>query len=267
MYKDKDMNKEIKSENIRGSPLKAMYLKNTYLINAIYFFNGFGKMKAYNKRLNIVKVLVIMSLIGIIYAVINIIYHNAFLILFFDFYILALLPIYYQNFTNKISMSLERLWLSLTSMDNHKYIRNTIFLNALSTFIGFIPVLIATFIIMLLYLNNVNFVIFIYVLVFPYILSIFYLYLSLLISPYQIKYINELQQFSMHSGTDILRSIPVIILFIATLIFTGISILFTNFIVYLIIYYSILIILSVIMLNSKRLSNYIVKKLIDSHFV
>jgi len=266
-YKDKNMLKEIKSENLTGTPLRAMYMKNTYLINAIYFFNGFGKSKVYNKRLNIIKILVIMSVIGIIYFIINVIYQNTFFTLIFDAYIIIIAPLYYQSFTNSMIVPLERLWLSLTSMNNHIFVRNTILLNALSTFIGFIPLVIAVSIILVLYFNNVNFIIFIYILTLPYILSILGLYSSLLISPYQVKYPEEFQNFSIHFMDNLLRMIPVLMLFIVSIILAGIAIFIPGFIVYMVAFYSILLVLSIIMVNSKRLSNYVVKRLIHSNFI
>jgi len=266
-YIDKNTLKEIKSENLTGSPLRAMYIKNTYLINAVYFLNGFGKSKVYNKRLNIVVILAIMSVIGTIYFIINIMYPDIFLTLLFDGYIMILMPLYYQMLINSMVTPLERVWLTSTSMNNHIFVRNTILLNGLSTFIGFIPLVISLSIILMLHFNSLNFIILIYILIIPYILSVLNLYSSLLISPYQVKYVEEFQNFSMHSIDNLLRMIPVIIIFFVSIILTGIAIFIPGFIVYLVIYYLILLVLSTIMVNSKKLSNYIVKKLINSHFV
>ncbi len=267
IYNDKNLIKEIKSENIGGSPLKAMYLKNTYLINAVYAFNNLGKTKVYNKRLNIKKILYIFSVIAVIYIIINIQYYNTFIVLYFDIYMVILLPLYYQIVTNPLVISLERPWLSLTSMDNGKYIRNLVLLNALSSFIAFIPVVLATFIIMILHFNNTTIITFIYFLIVPYILSVFYLYISALVSPYQIRDVKEFQQFSMHTGESLVRAIFLLILFFITVILNGITVFFPKFIISLAVYYMILIVLTTIMINSKKLSNHVCKRLIDSHFV
>jgi hypothetical protein len=266
-YKDKNMLKQIRSENLSGTPLRAMYMKNTYLINAIYSFNSFGKSKVYNKRLSITKILFVMSIIGSIYFIINIIYQNTFFTLVFDAYIIIVIPLYYQYITNIMVIPLERLWLSLTSMNSHTYVRNTILLNALSTFIGFIPMVIPASIILVLYFNNLNFVIFIYILTLPYLLSVVNIYSAFLISPYQVKYPEEFQNFSIHYIDNLLRMIPVLMLFIISIILGGISIVIPGFVVYTVGFYLTLIVISIIMVNSKRLSNYIVKRLIDSNFI
>lgn len=277
-YVYENNNKKIRQQNIHGSPLSVIYRKNTMYFNTIFVRNRISSVKVHYWRSGIYKIILVFSIVGVLYLIININLSHFFTILpdggafissgqliGIDIYIIFMSTFLYNAVKSQWAVFLERPWLTFTSMSTHKYIKNFILSNALSIIIGIFPLTVVTLAMLIINYNMLNLLIFLYTAIMPPVISIIFLYSNMIISPKQFNNDSDAQDY-IRGGSQLLRMLPVFIIIIAGLIIAGFSLFFNNM-VYISIYYIFILILIFYSINSKWISGKIADKMINSGMV
>ena len=264
-YREEKIKNNIKPMNISESPLRALYMKNGFYINTLYAYRTFSNVKIHYIRTEIYKPIIIFSFIGIIYFILNIKLYNTFLILLIDLYIPFLPGLVYSMLISQWPVLLERPWLSFTSMNAYKYIKNLIISIILSVFIATCPMILFSGLLLIFHFNILYIMIFLYLLVMPSITAAIIIYSYMLIAPIQITDYDNIRNFAS-SGQNMERLIPFFILYISFTITFLLSIFLKN-IIYISLFYLIIIIITFSILNSKRIINYMANKLINADLI
>lgn len=264
-YRESKIKNNVRPQNISGSPLKTIYMKNAFYINTLYVYKTFSNVKIHSIRSSIYKPFIIFLFIGLIYFILNIKLYNAFVILYVDIYIAFLSGIFYATMVSQWPVLMERPWLSFTSMNAYKYIKNLIMSVILSVFIAMIPLIFFSGLLLIFYFNIIYIMIFLYLLVMPSATAAILLYSYIIISPVQITDYDGVRNF-VNGGKNMEKLIPLFILYIAFLIISLFSMFLKN-IIYISLFYLIIIIIIFSILNSKRIINYMANKLIDGDLI
>ena len=159
---------------------------------------------------------------------------------------------------------MKRPWLSLTSMNTYKYVKNLILSIILSVFISVIPFVLFSFLVLIFYYNMLNIMIFLYSIAMPSILAATLIFSTIIIAPVQITDFDNIGNY-MNSGENLVRLIPLFILLLLSFIVSIISSLLDN-LLYISLYYTSLLFVIFIILNSKKMLNYIANKLVNANF-
>ena len=203
------------------------------------------------------------TIIGIIYFILNVEFYNTFILLAIDIYVGFLPGTIFATSISQWPVFMERPWLSLTSMNAHKYVKNFILSIILSVFISVLPFVLLSFLVLIFYYNTLNIMIFLYSLTMPAILAATLIFSTTMIAPIQITDFDNIVNF-VNSGENLVRLIPLFILLLLAFFVSVISSLLNN-LLYVSLYYAILLFVIFIMLNSKKMLNYIASKLINAN--
>ena len=239
-------------------------MKNTFFINTIYVYKRVSKVKIHTIRTNIYRSLVIFAIIGIIYFILNVEFYNSFILLPVDIYLGFLPGTIYAVTISQWPVFMKRPWLSLTSMNTYKYVKNLILSIILSVFISVIPFVLFSFLVLIFYYNMLNIMIFLYSIAMPSILAATLIFSTIIIAPVQITDFDNIGNY-MNSGENLVRLIPLFILLLLSFIVCVISSLLDN-LLYISLYYTSLLFVIFIILNSKKMLNYIANKLVNANF-
>lgn len=262
-YREDKISNNIRTQDISGTPIKAIYMKNTFFINTIYVYKRISDAKIHTIRTNVYRSLVMFTIIGIIYFILNVEFYNTFILLAIDIYVGFLPGTIFATSISQWPVFMERPWLSLTSMNAHKYVKNFILSIILSVFISVLPFVLLSFLVLIFYYNTLNIMIFLYSLTMPAILAATLIFSTTMIAPIQITDFDNIVNF-VNSGENLVRLIPLFILLLLAFFVSVISSLLNN-LLYVSLYYAILLFVIFIMLNSKKMLNYIASKLINAN--
>ncbi len=264
-YKENKIKNNVKPQNISGSPLKTIYRKNAFYVNTLYVYRSFSSVKIYPIRSGIYKPVIIFSFIGVAYFILNIRLYNTFIILLIDMYIAFLPGIVYSITVSTWPVLMERPWLSLTSINAYKYIKNLIASIILSVFIATGPLIFFSGLLLVFYFNILYIMIFLFILIMPSATAAILIYSYIMISPVQITDYDGIHNF-VNGGKNIEKLIPLFILYISFLIMFMLS-MFLNNIIYISLFYLIILIIIFSFMNSKRMINYMANKLINGDLI
>ena len=236
---DKQSEKTYKPRNLKGKPVNAIYKLNTIYSNTVYAF-GISK-KRYHFPRNIFLLLIIYSVIGIAYFALNYIAHFTMVPKFTAFFYVWEISIYPIIFRMGMPWASERLWLSFTSMDPYKYIKNYIAARSLSMILTISPLILSSILVYIFYPGNFNLMVLIFLLIVPASMSLMVIYTSGVSYPFQIVDLSSYPSgaFMMNNfRKTLIPSIIIMIAFISPFIIIFISyyLIFYLYAVFLVIY-------------------------------
>ncbi len=237
---DKPSEKTYKPRNLRGKPVNVIYKLNTIYSNTVFAF-GISK-KRYHFSRNIFMWLIIYIFAGIGYFLLN-----YYLVRFSSsgryqtFFLIWEASFYPTLFRQATPWAPERLWLSFTSMDPYKYIKNYIASRSLSMSLITLPLLLSSIIVYILFPNDYNLMILIFLLVIPESVTLNIIYTSGISYPFQVVDLSSYPSSAFMMNNFRKTLIPLIVMMIALIlpfimIFTSYYLIFYLYTILLVVY-------------------------------